>query len=832
MANPATTRKVPPAQLRWRLDPEQLPFTTTAELKTQEEIIGQKRGVEAFHFGIGMGQPGFNVFVTGAPGTGRLRLVKKLLADISRQEKAPDDLCYVNNFKKTEEPLLLRFKAGQGGGFRADVDKLLDTLKREVPQLFESQEYISRKKEIVESYQTRIRDFFKGLDKKVREKGFRLVTLQEGHEGRPELMPMVDGEPKPMLYLEDMVEKKRFPREEFEEIKAKYARLKDEIDAIFIEVRELQKELAEKGSQVDGTMFRGLAAKFIKPLKETYTGDKIGRFLDAMLEDMTDNLQLFMPQPQPEGLPPGLFAGQGGDRYLSYRVNLLVDNSEQKTPPVLVESFPNYRNLFGGIERVVDRSGVWRTDFSKIMCGSFVKANGGFLILNLLDLLVEPGVWPALKRALKTEKMEIQTYDPFSWLGSIGLKPEPIDIDIKVIVIADPYLYQLLRHFDEDVAKVFKVRVDLDSSMDNTEEAVRQLTSFIGSRNADGNILPFDREGAAAFIEQAVRLSGRSEKMSIRMSHLTDLIHEADYWARKDNSDTVTGRHLDQAVAARRFRSNMVEEKIQEMITRGSLLIDTEGEVVGQVNGLAVVNLGDYLFGFPSRITATTAMGREGVINIEREAEMSGSIHSKGVYILAGYLRRNYAQDKPLSMSASIAFEQSYAGVDGDSASSTELYALLSSLAELPVKQAIAVTGSVNQKGEVQAIGGVNEKIEGFYDVCRQKGELTGKQGVIIPASNVKDLMLRKDVVAAVEEGRFSVWSVRTIDEGLEILTGRKAGARNARGVFPKGSINALVDARLLELARGLQQFAESDGNRPKRSGAKRQSPKEKKARG
>jgi len=829
MANTSSAKRIAPAKLRWRLDPKALSFTTTAELKPLEEIIGQKRGVEAFHFGIGMQRPGFNVFVTGHPGTGRLGLVKKLLSDIAEQEKAPDDLCYVNNFKNPEAPVLLRFKAGVGSAFHKDLGKLVETLSREVPQLFESQEYVNRKKEIVESYQKRIREFFKGLDKKVRDKGFRLVTIQEG-QGRPELMPVVDGEPKPMLILEDMVEKNRFPKEEYEDIKAKYDKLKEEIDAIFMEVRELQKELTEKGSQVDGTMFRGLAAKLVKPLKEKYNQPKTARFLDAMLENMTENFQVFMPQQVPEGLPPALLAAQSGDRFLPYRVNLVVDNSEQKTPPLIIESFPTYRNLFGGIERVVDRSGVWRTDFSRITCGSFVKANGGYLVLNLRDLLVEPGVWPALKRALKTEKMEIQAFDPFYFFTSTGLKPEPIDIDVKVIVIADPQLYHLLRYYDEDVAKVFKVRADLDSSMDNSEEAVRKLSAFISRLNAEEKILPFDRHGAAAFIEHAVRLSGRTEKMSVRLSHLTDLVHEADYWARKDNSATVAGKHVEQAIEARRFRSNMIEEKIQEMIERGSLLIDTDGEVAGQVNGLAVISLGDFMFGFPSRITASTAMGREGVINIERESDMAGPTHNKGVYILAGYLRRNFAQDKPLSVTASIAFEQSYAGVDGDSASSTELYALLSSLSGLPVKQSIAVTGSVNQKGEVQAIGGVNEKIEGFFDICRLKeGGLTGRQGVIIPASNVKDLMLRHDVVEAAAKGKFHVWAVGTIDEGMEILTGKKAGARDAKGVFPKNTINALADARLKELAEGLVRFAETASGKGKKKPASKKKPEEKK---
>lgn len=811
MPKAQTHPEVPLEKLRWRLDPESLPFETTDDLKPLKEILGQKRGVEAFRFGMNINKPGYNVFVTGAPGTGRMEAVKELLADLSKRDKAPDDLCYVNNFKDQNEPILLRFPAGRGIAFKKDVHKFIETMKREIPQLFESQEYINRKKKIMESYEERTKEFFKALDKKVKDTGFVLVTMQAPGHQRPEIMPVVDGEPTPLFKLEDMVEKGRFPKEEFEEIKKKYSTLKQEIDQIFLDIRDLQKELQEKGQKIDQVMFRNTANGYVEPLMENYKEEGVKSYLEAMLDDMGEDLRIFQPrdQGQGQGMFPGLITAVG-DPFQPYQVNLLVDNSEQKSPPVIVESYPTYRNLFGSIDRVVDRSGVWRTDYSKISAGSFLKANGGYLVLNLPDVLIEPGVWPALKRALKTKKMEIQTFDPLYLFTATGLKPEPIEVDLKVIVLSDPYIYQLLRYYDEDVAKIFKVRADFDQSMNKSDDSIEKFTAFIRKKTEEEKLRPFDRTGVAALVEHAVRKTGRQEKISLSLPEITDLMSEADYWAQEDSVKSVSEKHIEQAIEARIFRSNMIEEKLQEMINRGSLLIDTDGEVVGQVNGLAVLQLGDYMFGRPSRITATTSMGKEGLINIEREADMSGNIHNKGVLILGGYLRRKYAQDKPLSLSASIAFEQSYSGVDGDSASSTELYSLLSSLAEVPIKQYIAVTGSVNQKGQVQAIGGVNEKIEGFYDCCKAL-ELTGDQGVMIPESNVKDLMLRKDVVEAIEKGKFHLWSVETIDQGIEILTGLPAGERREDGTYPEGTINALVDNRLRQLAEDMHKFGKEE---------------------
>ena len=811
--------EVPLENLRWRLDPATLPFKTTDDLNPLKEIIGQKRAVEAFKFGMGMDRQGYNVFVTGRAGSGRMSTVRKLLQEISKKDRVPDDLCYVNNFKNPEAPILLRLKGGTGLSFKKAVNSFVAALKKQIPQLFESQEYISMKKEIMEAYEQKGKGFFKNLDEKVKEEGFALVDVQVGQIKRPEVMPMVDGKPTHIDQIEAMVEKGRFPKDEFETMKEKYEGLQGQVQQIFLELRDLQKEIQEKVEEMDRVIFMKNASDLAAPIFKKYKARAIKKYLEIILEEMANNLQIFMPQPQAQ-IPGMPVMAPEVDHFQPYKVNLLVDNSEQKGPPVIIESYPTYRNVFGSIEKIVDRSGVWRTDFSKITAGSLIKAMGGYLVINLLDAVVEPGVWQALKRALKSEKLEIQTYDPFYLFTTSGLKPEPIDIDLKVVVISDPYLYHLLLSFDEDVRKIFKVRADFDTAMDKDEDAIQQISSFIKMKTEEEGLKPFDRTGVAALVEQAVRMSGRQEKISTSFPEITDFIREGDFFAGQENKTLVEEAHVEEAIEARKFRSSMVEDHIQEMIDRGTLMIGVEGEVVGQVNGLAVYSMGDYMFGKPSRITCSTSMGRAGIINIEREADMSGNTHNKGVLILGGYLRKRYAQDKPLTMSASIAFEQSYGGVDGDSASSTEIYALLSSLTEIPIKQYIAVTGSVNQKGEVQAIGGVNEKIEGFFDCCSKMGA-TNSQGVMIPESNVKDLMLRKDVVEAVKKGQFHVYPVKTIDEGIEILTGKKAGARNAKGAYPKGSINYLVDEKLKELAEGLKNFGNNEKDEEKEKGTK-----------
>ncbi|MFV0420681.1 Lon protease family protein [Oleidesulfovibrio sp.] len=808
---------VPVEQLRWTLNPDALPFNSTDELEEQEKIIGQRRGVDAFRMGMGIDAKGYNIFVTGAAGVGKLAMVKRLLKSHTTDEKTPDDLCYVNNFDNSDEPYLLRFPAGNGRKFKEAVQQFLEDVKRELPQLFESQEYINSKNEIIEAHDKKTRDFFKNLEARVRDAGFVLVNMQMGQVQRPDIVPLVDGEPVHLMKLEELVDKGRFPQEEFDALKVKYKELKEEIDTIFLEVRHLQKEVKKKSEEVDKLMFSNSAAELAQPLYDQFKDEKVQKHLDSMLHDMAENLDsIRMIGQTPQGMPGMPMMPIPAEPILHpYQVNLIVDNAERKGRPVIVESYPTYRNLFGGIDRVMDRGGVWRTDFTKIMSGSFIKANGGYLVLNLMDAIMEPGVWQTLKRALKNAETEIQTFDPWYFVTTSGLKPEPIKMEVKVVVLATPQLYHMLRHYDQDMTKVFKIRADFDSSMIRDEEAIVEIAKLMKTFGRAQGLLPFDKTAVAQLMEEGVRYAGRQEKISTAFPVLRDIMEESSHVARLAESARVQAKHVNEAIKARIDRASLMEEKLQEMIDRGSVFIDTDGAVVGQVNGLAVYSFGDYMFGKPSRITANTAMGREGIINIERESDLSGAIHNKGMLILAGFLRQKFAQDKPLTLAASIAFEQSYGGVDGDSASSTELYALFSSLSGVPIKQGIAVTGSVNQRGEVQPIGGVNEKIEGFFSCCEKKG-LTGTQGVMIPKANVKDLMLREHIVDAVKNGKFSIWAVDHIDQGIEVLTGVSAGLRGKNGSYPKGSIYQLVDDRLNELAQGLKAFGEKNDAKKK----------------
>ncbi len=802
-----TFEEVPLEQLRWRCDPNTLAFETTEAVQPCQEIIGQERGLEAIRVGVDINSIGYNIFVTGLAGTGRFTTIKCVLEEIDVKEKMPNDLCYINNFKNPDMPHMLSLPAGQGNAFKKEMETLIETLKKKIPLMFENETYLNKKKEVVERYRNKQAEMFREFEKKVNKEGFALVQIQMGPYSRPGIFPLVEGNPVALEQLETMVEEGKFPKEDLERTKKKQAELVNELEIIFKETRKSEKDVKEELTSLDNEVISPVVKDSISDIKEKFGNEEVHCYLDEVQEDILSNLNRFREKEEAPPSPlPGLAFPQPVDSFTEYQVNVLVDNSETKKAPIIVETTPNYRNLFGTIERVVDRSGIWKTDFTHIKAGSFLRANGGFLIFNALEALMEPGVWPALKRTLKNQVMEVQTYDPFYLFATSALKPEPIECNTKVIMIGDTSLYHLLYNLDDDFKKIFKIKADFDSVMNKDTEKIEQYASFIRKICDEEKLKPFDKTGIAAVVEYGVRMTGRQKKLSTRFYLIADLLKEANYWAMKDGSDVIKEKHVDRAIEKKVYRLNLIEEKIQEMIDEGTILIDSDGMVVGQVNGLSVYNLGDYMFGKPSRITVKTSMGKAGIINIEREAEMSGPTHNKGVYILAGYLRGKYAQDKPITMSASICFEQSYGGVDGDSASSTEIYALLSSLSGLPIRQDIAVTGSVNQKGEVQPIGGVNEKIEGFFDVCKAKG-LTGKQGVMIPHLNIGDLMLRKDVVEAIKEGKFRVYSVKTIDQGIEILTGVEASERQGDGKFKEGTVNDLVDKKLRELGTKIKEF-------------------------
>lgn len=796
---------VPKEKLRWHCDPKSLGFKTTEELDICTKIIGQRRAVDALRLGLEIESLGYNIFVTGPLGTGRTTTVKCLLDEIEKDKTTPDDKCYVNNFRNSDMPRLIRLPAGKGKRFQKDMNSLVDYLIKNIPLILESERYHRQKTEIVESFKEKGSAKVHDFEKKVAQAGFTLI--QTVPFARPELVPVIEKTAIKISDLPAVVEEGKITKDEYEKLKEQHRELTDELVKIYKEIRDYEKKTREALVNLDHDIIKPVVAEQIDEIREHYQNEKLTEYLKEVENSILENLNLFREKPEekPSPIPIPMPIG---DPFLEYRVNVIVDNSEEKGAAVIFETMPSYKNLFGTIERVWDRSGQWRTDFTQIKAGSLLRADGGYLVIEALDALIEPGVWSALKRTLRNRIMEFQNYDPYSFLALSALKPEPIEISVKVIMIGDPYIYSMLYAYDEDFAKVFKVRADFDWSMDLNAEALKQYGTVIKTIADKEKLKPFDQTAVATIVEYGVRLAGRKNKISTKFNIVADILKEASYWAGKENAKVVLQKHVDKAIDVRIDRVRLIEEKIQEMIDQGLILIDTKGKVIGQVNGLSVYDTGEYSFGCPSRITAKTSVGNSGIINIEREAQLSGRIHDKGVLILSGYLRDKYAQDKPLVMSGSICFEQSYSGVEGDSASSTEIYALLSSLAELPIRQDIAVTGSVNQKGEIQPIGGVNQKIEGFYDVCKSaKGGLTGKQGVIIPAQNIDDLMLRKEVAEAIAQGKFHIYAVETIDEGIEILTGIKAGEKDKDGKYLGKTVNNLVNKKLINLAEYWKKF-------------------------
>ncbi|MCK4403494.1 MAG: AAA family ATPase [candidate division Zixibacteria bacterium] len=815
MADEIKIEEVPIEKLRWRCPVEKLDLSTTDDVEPCDWIIGQDRAVRAIKLGLDIDSMGYNIFVTGFVGTGRMTAIKHLLEGLEKPGSIPEDKCYVNNFKNPDMPRIISFPAGEGKLFRKDTENLILTLKKSIPSMFESEAYKEKRKEFVKESEGGQKAILEEFEKQVKQEGFALVQIQMGPFVKPDVQPLIEGKPTSLAKLEKQVKAGNFPPEKFGILKAKYDALGELMEDIFKEGKEIVRELEKALDSLDKGMIVPLVEYMIKEIKTKYQNEKLHSYLDEVEESLIDNLDRFKPTKEktPELPIPGLSFVKPEDEFSEYRVNVVVDNSETKTVPIIIETNPNYKNLFGTIERVADRGGIWRTDFSRIKAGSYLKANGGYLVVNALDLLIEPGSWQTLKRALKYRQVEIGAYDPFYLLGASAMKPEPIETKVDVVMIGDNRLYHLLYHLDEDFRKIFKVKADFDSVMPKDEQNVHQYACFIKKICDEDKLLPFDKSGVGAVVEFGVRVAGTQKKLSTRFTIIADLIREASYWAKNADSKVVKQEHVEKAIEEWIKRVSLVEDKIQEMIEDGTIMIDSEGVVIGQINGLSVYDLGEYAFGKPTRITARTSMGRAGVINIEREADLSGRTHNKGVLILGGYLRGKYAQDKPLTVSASICFEQSYSGVEGDSASSTEVYAILSSLSGTPLRQDIAVTGSINQKGEIQPIGGVNEKIEGFYQVCKAFG-LTNTQGVMIPHQNVKDLMLKNEVVEAVKEGKFRIYPAKTIDQGIEILTGVKAGERKEDGTFEKGSVNDLVDKQLRQYAESWKSFGAEEARK------------------
>ncbi|MDX1387650.1 MAG: AAA family ATPase [Acidobacteriota bacterium] len=797
-------------QLRWRCDSEIFGFESTAEIgECPITIIGQPRAMDALRLGLDIRSEGYNIFVAGEVGTGRSTAVREVMATMERDDFIPEDLAYVHNFKDRDRPRLLAFPAGRGRAFAAAMRELIAGLQKSLHELFESDAYRERRAKLVEEAQEGHKARLKGFETQVQEEGFTLVQVQMGPMVRPGLMPVVAGNPVEMDQLEKLAEEGKFARGELEKIKTKHGELSGRLASLFKDLRGVERGLRDRLAALDRGLAQPLVAELVEEVREAFDTGAVREYLAEVAKDLLDRLDRFRELAEGD-IDRDKIEAARQELTLPYTVNVIVDNTTTKGRPIIWESSPSYRNLFGTTERVQDASGQWRTDHTRIKSGSFPRANGGILVLDALDLLVEPGVWPTLKRTLRTGELEIHSFDPLSFFASVALSPEPVPLDVKVVLIGTRQIYQLLYALDEDFKKIFKVKADFALWTPLSEDELANYACFVHKKCEDESLAPFHRDAVAAVVEEGVRIAGRQQKLTTRFKEIAEVIREAGYWARRDGAEQVQVGHIDNALEQRRRRLNLIEEVLRERVAEGTLLLDLEGEETGQVNGLAVLDVGDYSFGQPTRITAVTAMGRTGILDIERESEMSGAIHTKGVLILAGFLRDRFAQDKPLALSASLAFEQSYGLVEGDSASSAELYALLSSLAEVPIHQGIAVTGSVNQKGEVQPIGGVNQKIEGYFDLCALKN-LKGGQGVLIPEGNRADLMLRKDVVEAVERGEFFVWAVGSIEEGIEILTGVVAGKPGSEGTYPPDSIFGRVDAKLRELAAGVRDYGPAD---------------------
>jgi len=792
-----------PEKLRLSIDPGTIPFATTQECEPCVEIIGQERAIKAIQTGLDIKSLGYNIFITGMVGTGRTTTVKQLLERLEKKEKTPDDILYVNNFKNPDEPTLIMLPGGQGRSFRDAIDCMIEMLKVHIPELLKSKYYTDRRESIIETQQAKQKGILEKFEEAAAAQGFSVIQVQMGLFVKPDLIPVIDDTPTPFAKLESLVKEKKFPQKSLDELKKKYEQLTGEMESVFEKLREIDDETRTLLKNWDVEAITPIITGGISGVRDRFAQPAIADYLAHVEENLTNAIDLFKGQKKEDKDERNK---ETVDVFLEYRVNLLVDNSGVKGEPVIIETNPTYVNLFGTIESLVSRWGALQTDFTKIKAGSFLKANGGYLLLNALDALIEPGVWTTMKRTLRHQIFEIQNYMAMYLISSPRLKPQPIKTNVKVVLVGDAHIYNLLFFQDDDFKKIFKIKAEFDSEMVRDDKTLGDLARFAKKIVDEDGLLPMDKTGLAALIEYATRIAGRQGKVSTRFHILADVVREASYWAKMSGRAVIGRDDVDKAIQERFERVSLIEDKIQEMIEEGTILIDTQGQVVGQVNGLSVYDMGQFAFGKPTRITARTSVGRAGVINIEREADMSGPTHNKGVLILGGFLRGKYAQKKPFALSASLAFEQSYSGVEGDSASSTEVYAILSSLSRLPLRQDIAVTGSVNQKGEIQPIGGVNEKIEGFFEVCRAKG-LTGTQGVIIPHQNVQNLMLRPDVVAAVAQGQFHIYPVKSVDEGIEILTGFEAGAGREDGTFEEGTVHDLVDKELQRLAVSWKDF-------------------------
>ncbi|MBT9505587.1 Lon protease family protein [Rhodoferax sp.] len=785
-----------PKQLTQACDPEQFSFQTTAELDGLSELIGQMRAMEAVRFGAGIRRQGYNVYVLGPAGMGKRSMVSQILASRVAQEREPEDWCYLNNFSQPHKPQAVSLPTGRGKELREQMVQVVDYLRSAIPALFESDEYRAKAQAIQEEFSKQQEDAFKSLGDDAVKQQIALLRTPGGFVFAPTRNQEVL---QPGEY-------EKLPPQEKQQITAAIAELQERLEKILAHVPQWWKERSERLKQLNRETTLSVITHVMADIRARFSDlTAIQKYLDAVQQDMVENADDFRKEEESTELSGLTIVTR--KTFHRYQVNVLVSNGKQAGSPVVSEDNPTYSNLIGRVEHVA-QLGALVTDFTLIKPGALHRANGGYLLLDVRKVLMQPFAWDGLKRALQAREIRIESLGQmYSLVSTVSLEPEPISLDVKIVLFGDRLFYYLLQQLDPDFAELFKVAADFEDRIERSGDTHLLYARLMATLCAKDNLLPLDRSAVARVIEHSARLAGDAERLSTHMRSMADLLQESDYWAREDGTTVVVARHVQKAIDAQIRRQDRLRVQLHDAILRGTLLIDTQGSVVGQINGLSVLELGGFAFAQPTRITATSRLGEGEMINVEREVKLSGAIHSKGVLILASFLATRYARDQPLALSASLVFEQSYGQVEGDSASLAELCVLLSHLANTPVLQSLAVTGSVNQLGQVQAIGAVNEKIEGFFDICMARG-LTGSQGVIIPSANVKHLMLRRDVIAAAEAGKFHVRAVDHVDQAIALLTSMPAGEVDARGHYPDKSVNQRVAVRIAELSALRKSFA------------------------
>lgn len=804
--------KLKPEQLRWTCPENIFKFKTTAEVEPLERIVGQERAVEAIKMGSELKAKGYNIFVTGLSGTGRTTTVKQIVEENSTSCPITYDYCYVNNFNNTDEPILITLPRGKAKELSLAMEEAISFLRVRLPKLFEEETYQLSRKKIIDDYQSKERETLNEFDRKIKPLGFVRGQL-ENEQGfvQPEVFPLIEGEPVAIESLDEFVEQGKLTKKKATELKTKWKSLHDEVFDLSRLGLKLIQEFRTALNNNDKMSAETVVFSAFIEIENNFGKIGLINYLNDVKNNILDNLNIFIPSASPVPLLADVEQKNDNNDFLNaFKVNVILDNSETVNAPVVIETTPTYNNLFGTIEKTYDQRGFWKTDFTKIKSGSLLKADQGFLIVNANDLYSEPGVWVALKRVLLYDKLEIQPYDSYFQISQSSIKPEPIHINVKVIIIGGQTLYKWLYSYDKEFKKIFKVNAQFDYESSRTDEMLHNYAGFIAKISSEESLTHCTPSGVASVIEWAVEQAGSQNKVILKFSDVADLLREASFYSRESKIPYISREDVQKAIDWRRKRSDLIDEKLRNEIIEGTILIDTEGKKVGVINALTIYNNGIFAFGKPARISANVSAGTSGIINIEREADMSGKIHNKGVLIISGFLREKFARNNTLSLIASIAFEQNYGGIDGDSASAAEIYAILSAITQMPITQEIAITGSMNQKGDIQPIGGVNEKVTGFYEICKTRG-LSGNQGCIIPASNVKDLMLNHELIDDCKKGKFHIWAISNIDEGIELLFGIKYGEIAKNEKYPDGSLYRLAADKIDELVEIIKPKKKTD---------------------